>query len=59
MKGRKKMVRFTADQIKSIGDWADDNFTPDTPMVLHPDYITVIIDGEEHLYGTPSIYDQY
>ena len=53
------MVRFTADQIKSIGDWADDNFTPDTPMVLHPDYITVIIDGEEHLYGTPSIYDQY
>lgn len=53
------MVMFTAEQLRAIGEWANDNFSADVHMVLHPNYIAVNEDGEETIYRTAEIFDEY
>ena len=62
MKGEKKMVRLTIAEIIAIGEWLDDNIRSidiDRHVVIHDDYITVIMDNEEQIHRIADIMAEY
>lgn len=56
------MVRLTIAEIITIGEWLDDNIRfidTDKHVVIHNDYITVIMDNEEQIYRIADIMAEY
>ena len=62
MKGERKMVRLTIAEIIAIGEWLDDNIRSidtDKQIVVHDDYIVVIMDEGEQLIKISDIMAEY
>ena len=55
------MVRLTIAEIMVNGEWLDDNIRSitDRHVVIHNDYITVIMDNEEQIHRIDDIMAEY
>lgn len=56
------MVRLTIAEIITIGEWLDDNIRSidtDRHVVIHDDYITVMMNNEEQFYKIADIMAEY
>ena len=62
MRGDNKMVRLTIAEIITIGEWLDDNIRSidtDSHVIIHDDYITVMMNDEEQFYKIADIMAEY
>lgn len=56
------MVRLTIAEIITIGEWLDDNIRSidtDSHVIIHDDYITVMMNNEEQFYKIADIMAEY
>ena len=53
------MVRHNAVTLIVIGQWVEDNFDEEQDLVIHQDYISTVIDGEEKIFKIADILKDY
>lgn len=53
------MVRHNAVTLIVIGQWVEDNFDEEQSFVIHQDYISTVIDGEEKFFKIANILKDY